>query len=150
MKIPPRMPPKPVAGSVKQTVKKEAAKKTGFAEKSGFEAGVRKAGAAAKGARIGGSVNREISRDFLGIKRGLRAGDDTAVKLGVGALAQRLGLKLPDGAKTGWDAVGALGKALGHGMADATKFNRDDYRHVMKLARAQGGKINDPDPSLRL
>ncbi len=149
MKIPPRMPPKPV-GSVQQTVKKQPAKKAGFADTSAFEAGAAKVGGAAKGGRIGGSVNREISRDFLGIKRGLRSGDDAAVKLGIGALAQRLGVKLPEGAKTGWDAVGALGKALGHVMADATKFNRDDYRHVMKLARAQGGKINDPDPSLRL
>lgn len=151
MKIAPRKPRAVAASStVKATVKKEAVKKTGYAEKSGFDAGVKKVGGAIGGRRIGGSVNREISRDFLGIKRGLRGGDDAAVKSAVGTLAQRLKLALPDTSKlTGWGAFGALGKVLGHTLGDPGTFNRDDYRHVMHLARAAGGKINDPDPSLR-
>lgn len=154
MKIAPRKPKAVGAASastVKAAVKKPAAAKTGYAARSAFDGAVaQKVGGVVRGGRIGGSVNREISRDFLGIKRGLRGADDAAVKSAVGTLAQRLKLALPDTSKlTGWGAFGALGKVLGHTLGDPGKFNRDDYRHVMHLARAAGGKINDPDPSLR-
>lgn len=147
MKIPPRKPPTAAASTrVRAATKKPAAQATGHTGKSGFDAAAAKVGGAVR-ARAG-SVAREVSKNFIGIKRGLRAGDDASVRAGVSATGDRLKLTLPDLSRlTGWGAFGALGGALGHKLFDATRFNRPDYRHVMHLARAAGGKINDPDPS---
>ncbi|MBS1153815.1 MAG: hypothetical protein H6Q89_5513 [Myxococcaceae bacterium] len=143
-KIPPRRSPVR-AQAASTAAKKLAARATGYAQKSSFET-VKKVGQAI--GKVAGGVRearRDTMRDFKDIKRGLRTGNDPAVKVGVASTSARLNLKLPDLAPlTGWGAFGKLGDALGHVMRDRLNFNRDDYRGVMKMA---SGRINDPDPS---
>ena len=134
------------ARTVDVAVKKLAARAQGYVGSSAFE------GARQSGKILGGVVQtarelqRATSRDFKQIRSGLRAGNDAAVRLAVGGVGARLGLKLPDLSRlSGWGSVGALGGALGHPVGDT--FTHHSLRGVMKVCAARANPINDPDPS---
>ncbi len=101
-------------------------------------------------------VTRSVAPDFKAILKGLRKQDDSGVKGAVQRIADRLKIVLGDLAKrTGLQAVTDLGRQIVR--PDFTLDSRRDFGQlraatVAQLARTYtpGGRINDPDPSIRI
>jgi hypothetical protein len=142
-----RSPRSPVQTSTADVaVKKLANRAKGYVANSAFE------GSKQAGKVLGGVVHsaaearRGIARDFKQIRGDLKQGNHASVRVAVGGIGARLGVKLPDLSRAdGWGAIRALGTAVGHQVKDV--FSHGDFHGVMKMCSARVGKINDPDPS---